>query len=83
VDVKEAVAKAKDYTAGLFAQEQLFDLALEEVEYNEPSNEWLVTLGFSGHGTSPTSRLRVYPRPGCHDPIKSFEFRTVRDAWFP
>jgi len=63
VDVKEAVAKAKDYTADLFAQEQLSDLALEEVEYNEPSNEWLVTLGFSRPWDKPYFTVKGLPAP--------------------
>ena len=47
MEVKEVVAIAKNYTTDLFVDEQISDLGLEEVEYNELSGEWLVTLGFS------------------------------------
>ena len=65
MEVKEAVATAKNYIADLFAQEQVSDLGLEEVEYDEPAAEWLVTLGFSrpwdriaGFGIMPGPQLR-------------------------
>ena len=47
MDVKQAVATAKTYISDLFENEQVSDLGLEEVEYNEQSGDWLVTLGFS------------------------------------
>jgi hypothetical protein len=47
VEVKQAVTIAKNYIADLFQNEQMSDLGLEEVEYDEQGGEWLVTLGFS------------------------------------
>ena len=47
MDVKEAVARAKDYVGDLYVQEQVSDLGLEEVEFDEHSGEWRVTVGFA------------------------------------
>ena len=46
MDVKEAVAVAKDYVGDLYAGEEIADLGLEEVEFDHVSNEWSVTIGF-------------------------------------
>jgi len=47
IDVKDAVAKAKVYVADLFSDETLFNLGLEEVEWDGEAEVWRVTLGFS------------------------------------
>lgn len=47
LDVKEAVQTAKDYLTDLFADEDITDVGLEEVEFDEFDNAWKVTVGFS------------------------------------
>ena len=47
MDVKEAVRTAKNYIAELFTGETIADVGLEEVEFNNMSNNWEVTIGFS------------------------------------
>ena len=47
MDVKEAVKRAKAFISDLFADEDIRDLGLEEVEYDEASREWRVTIGFT------------------------------------
>ena len=47
MDVKEAVRKAKDHVEVMFEGENLQNVGLEEVTFNESSNRWLVTVGFS------------------------------------
>ena len=47
MDVKEAVAKAKTYVSDLFQSEQIRNLGLEEVEFDEKDSAWYVTIGFS------------------------------------
>ena len=47
VNVKEAVKLAVGYVHELFLSEQMTDLGLEEVEYDDAANAWLVTVGFS------------------------------------
>ena len=47
MDVKEAVQTAKNYIAELFTDETIANIGLEEVEFNDTSNNWEVTIGFS------------------------------------
>jgi hypothetical protein len=47
MDVKQAVDLAKQHVADLFATEGLFNLGLEEVEYDDARDLWRITVGFS------------------------------------
>ena len=47
MDVKEAVQTAKHYVAELFTDETIGDVGLEEVVFNDTSNNWEITIGFS------------------------------------
>ena len=47
MEVKEAVLTAKRYVADVFADEVVTDVGLEEVEFDEESDVWVVTIGFS------------------------------------
>jgi hypothetical protein len=47
MDAKSAVELAKNHIADLFAQEGLFNLSLEEVDYDDAREQWRITVGFS------------------------------------
>jgi hypothetical protein len=47
MEVREAVATAKHYLAEFFADEKIENLGLEEIELEETTNTWRITLGFS------------------------------------
>ncbi len=47
VPVKIAVAAAIAYVKELYEGISLRDLLLEEIEYSDASDKWLVTIGFS------------------------------------
>ena len=47
MDVREAVAVAKGYLTNLYTDEAIEHLGIEEVEFDEYSDTWRVTLGFS------------------------------------
>ena len=53
MDVKEAVNRAKLYIADLYSDEEISDIGLEEVKFDEESDAWNVTVGF----TRPWDRL--------------------------
>jgi hypothetical protein len=59
MEVREAVAAAKTYLAQVFDGEEIEDLRLEEVEYDDSRGRWLVTLGF----------LRSVPSAGRAGPL--------------
>ena len=47
MDVKEAVSVAKSYLIDLYLGEEITNVGLEEVEFDDVSNKWSVTLGFN------------------------------------
>ena len=47
MDVKEAVKTAKEYLTDLYEGEQLTNVGLEEVVFENLSNNWKITIGFS------------------------------------
>ena len=47
MDVKEAVRTAKAYLVDLFEDEQITNVGLEEVLFDEESAVWKITIGFS------------------------------------
>ena len=47
MDVKEAARTAKAYVADLYAGEAITNVGLEEVEFDDRSNDWKITIGFS------------------------------------
>ena len=61
VDVKIAVQAAINYIKGLYADRDLKDLLLEEVEFSEETNQWLVTIGFSLLETKETPASIIMP----------------------
>jgi hypothetical protein len=46
IDVKQAVQAAADFVAETFADEQVLDARLEEVELSEDEKTWFITLSF-------------------------------------
>lgn len=57
MDVKEAVSVAKQHLSSLFSEEQITNLGLEEVEYDDQNDVWYVTLGFSRPWETPRNIL--------------------------
>lgn len=46
MDVKQAVDLAKKYFQEIFGQEGYQGLGLEEVDFDDPTNTWEITIGF-------------------------------------
>ena len=47
MNVREAIATAKQYTREVFADEKIADLGLEEVVRDDEHGVWRITIGFS------------------------------------
>ena len=47
MDVKEAARTAREYITDLFADENVKHVGLEEVEFDDRSKVWHITIGFS------------------------------------
>lgn len=62
MSVKRAVTAAIDYVKDLYAGSNLRDLLLEEVEFSEATDQWLVTVGFSLPETKEEDVSLIMPR---------------------
>ena len=67
MDVKQAVQTAKQHIADIFADESIWAVGLEEVEFNESDRVWAITIGFS----------RSWGRPG-DDIVRALGGNTAR-----
>lgn len=77
MDVKQAVAQAKAYVKELFAKEQPANMLLEEVEFDDRNNEWLITLGYTRPWHS--SQNRLADAPGLRDPQRFYTVVCLAD----
>jgi len=59
--VKNAVSAAIAYVKELYEGVALRDLLLEEIEYSNASDKWLVTIGFSLPETKEVSSPVIFP----------------------
>ena len=46
MDVREAARTAKTYIADVFAEEDIDEVGLEEVDFDDRSNLWKITISF-------------------------------------
>jgi hypothetical protein len=53
MDTKEAIAAAKKYLNDVYADEELTNLGLEEVEHVLAAGNWVITLSFSRPWNTP------------------------------
>lgn len=61
VSIKSAVETALDYVKDLYANSNPRDLMLEEVEFSEATNQWLITVGFSLPETKEETQSLIMP----------------------
>jgi len=47
LDAREAIRKALIEAAEVYADEHISELGLEEVEYDDVTGEWAITVGFT------------------------------------
>jgi hypothetical protein len=57
MDVKEAVELAKAHIQDLFGSEKIYNLGLEEVSFDDRTQKWSVTIGFSRPWQEPANTL--------------------------
>lgn len=79
LDVKEAVARAKQHIADIYADEQISNFGLEEVEFCDPDKTWSVTVGFSRPWDSVRNSV-VTVISGDVTPRRSYKVVKVSDA---
>jgi hypothetical protein len=47
IPIKTAVSNAMQFIRELYADNQIKAVLLEEVEFSEPADQWLITIGFT------------------------------------
>ena len=73
MDLKEAIALAKQNIGDVFAEERISDLRLEEVEFDDSSQTWAITIGFAW----PWEDARIAGMPAEMFPRKR-DYKVVR-----
>ena len=77
MDVKEAVRAAKECVVDLFDGEEIDYVGLEEVVFDDESDQWLITIGFS----RPWERPKALSASLLEDPLKrSYKVVRINDA---
>lgn len=77
MDVKEAVAVAKGYLADVLSEENVTNVGLEEIEFDDSESTWKITLGFSRPWDyQRAGAWRVEPKP----PARSYKVFRVDDG---
>jgi len=81
MDVKEAIAAAKSYVKDIYADEEVTNLGLEEVEHVLSAGNWVVTVAFSRPWNTPRTRAQeVLENLGAFSPLKrSYKVVTIAD----
>jgi len=81
MDVKEAIAAAKRYLNEVYADEQVTNLGLGEVEHVLAAGNWIITLGFSRPWNTPRKRAQeVLENLGAVSSLKrSYKVITIAD----
>lgn len=57
IDVRQAVQKASEYLVTIFADRQVRNVQVEEVERSEDSRHWFVTLGYADPAGGPLAEI--------------------------
>lgn len=75
MDVKSAILVAKDYARTVFADEDMKNLGVEEVDYDEISQIWKITLGFSRPWNTPRGPFTTVldPKPQTKRTYRVFD----------
>lgn len=62
MQAREAVAAAKKYLDEMFSEEKISNLGLEELEFDDTTRVWNITLGFSRPWDLPQNALLAMSR---------------------
>jgi hypothetical protein len=78
MDVKQAVTTAKTYVQDLFGGEEVSNLGLEEVEFDEAARRSKITIGFNRPWDEPRNVFGAIAQ--ATKPSRSFKVVTITDT---
>jgi len=79
MEVKQAVELAKSHIEDLFGGERISNVGLEEVEFDDRSAEWSVTIGFSRPWDKPENTFAVLAQQLTY-PKRTYKVVRINDA---
>ncbi|MCJ2072870.1 hypothetical protein MKK75_29440 [Methylobacterium sp. J-030] len=71
MDVKQAIAKARDYLRAVFSDEPISDLRLEEVVFDKQDAAWLITFGLLRPSDETTAQWGAFA--GASQPRRTYK----------
>lgn len=80
MDVKSAVCLALEYARDIFEPEKVTNLGLEEVEFDDTSNRWNITVGFSRPWDYPENTMPVLRVDRDRIPKRSYKIVQIEDS---
>ena len=80
MDAREAVGASRSYLAKLYREEEIDDVGLEEIEFDEASSMWSVTIGFSPPGTAGLPPFANMPPPVIQAATRSYKVLRIDDS---
>ena len=78
LSVGSAVEIAKRHVQELFHDENLSNLGLEEIEFDDDNKEWVVTVGFSRPWDEPKNAFAALAK-STSAPLRSFKVVRIDD----
>lgn len=78
MDVKSAVGIAKKFVSGVLTEENVINVGLEEVQYDEEQGVWRITVGFSRPWN--TARNALTAITGEPASRRTYRVITVKDS---
>ena len=63
MDVRDAIISAKKYVAEMFDGEPIYNIGLEEIEFDRAQGIWSVTIGFARDWCETGSVMRALTSP--------------------
>jgi hypothetical protein len=79
MDAKAAAVLAKNYVKDLFADEGVMNVGLEEVEFDEGTETWRVTIGFSRPWDKPSGAMAQIAQQ-LSIPSRSYKVVQIHDS---
>ena len=74
--VKEAAHAAKEYLVDLLSEEQITNVGIEEVEFENRAQDWKITIGFSRPWDQKNAVLNAL---GDRHPARSYKVIRISD----
>lgn len=77
MEAKHAIRTAKKYLTEVFDDEGITNVLLEEIEFDDSSNEWRITIGFR---RKPISSSQILNTIGAASKERLYKVIRIRDG---